>query len=112
MPTDILRKIKLFGIGAMALTQEKLEEFTQEMVKKGEMNREEGKKFVIEVLLEKDKQLKKIGAKIDQKIKNAIERSGAATKKDIQTLEKRFEILEKNIAAEINIAEKNIVIEG
>lgn len=97
MSSDTLRKIGLFGIGIIALTQEKLEEFTQEMVKKGEMNREEGKLFVVEVLLEKDRQLKDIEEKINQKIRDTIEGSGIATKKDIQALEKRIENLEKDI---------------
>lgn len=97
MSTDTLRKMGLFGIGIIALTQEKLEEFAQEMVKKGEMNREEGKKFVIEVLSEKDRQLKDIEEKISNKVKDAIENSGVATKKDIQALEKRIDILERDI---------------
>jgi polyhydroxyalkanoate synthesis regulator phasin len=97
MSTDTLRKIGLFGIGIVVLTQEKLEEFTQEMIKKGEMNREEGKNFVIDILLEKDRQLKEIEEKISNKVKDTIENSGVATKKDIQALEKRLEILEKDI---------------
>ena len=100
MPTNTLRKIGLFGIGVIALTQEKIEEFTQEMVKKGEMNREEGKELVIEVFLEKNRQLKEIGTKIDQKVNHAIERSGVATKEDIQSLDKRLELIEKSIAME------------
>lgn len=97
MSTDTLRKIGLFGIGIAAITQEKLEEFAQEMVKKGEMNREEGKLFVIEVLLEKNMQLKEIEEKINQKIKDIMDNSGIATKKDIQVLEKRLDMLEKDI---------------
>lgn len=97
MSADILRKMGLFGIGIIALTQEKLEEFAQEMIIKGEMNREEGKKFVIEVLSEKDKQLKDIEEKISNKVKEAIDNSGIATKKDIQALEKRIENIEKDI---------------
>ena len=99
MVTDTLRKMGLFGIGILALTQEMLEEFTLEMTKKGEMNREEGKKFVIEVLSEKDKQLKDIEEKISNRVKDAIDNSGVATKKDMQVLEKRIENLEKDITA-------------
>jgi len=94
---NTLRKIGLFGIGIVALTQEKLEEFMQEMVKKGEMTREEGKMFVATVLLEKDTQRRDIEEKISNKIKDAIGTSGVATKKDILALENRLEILEKNI---------------
>lgn len=94
---NTLRKIGLFGIGVVAITQEKLEGFMQEMVKKGEMTREEGKMFVVTVLLEKDMQRRDIEEKISNKVKDAIENSGIATKKDIKALENRLEILEKDI---------------
>lgn len=35
MSADILRKMGLFGIGIIALTQEMFEEFAQEMIIKG-----------------------------------------------------------------------------
>lgn len=92
---SILKKMELFGIGTIAITQEKFEGFTQEMIKKGEMNREEGKTFVMKVLLEKDKQLKDIEDKINQKIKDVIESSGIATKEDIEDLKKKLETLEE-----------------
>lgn len=92
---SILKKIELFGIGTIAITQEKLEKFTQEMIKKGEMNREEGKTFVIKILLEKDKQLKDIEDRINQKIKDLIESSGIATKEDVEALKKKLETLEE-----------------
>jgi polyhydroxyalkanoate synthesis regulator phasin len=92
-----LKKIGLFGIGVTALTQEKIEEFMQEMVKKGEMNREEGKLFVANILLEKDRQIKDIEEKISKKIKDTIDESGVATKKDIKSIEERIESLEKDI---------------
>lgn len=93
--SDMLKKIGLFGIGVIAITQEKVEEFTKEMVEKGEMSREEGKKFVMEVLSEKDRQIKEIGEKINQKVKDAVERSGAATRNDIEDIKKRLEAIEK-----------------
>lgn len=99
MSTDTLKKIRLFGIGVIALTQEKLEEFTREMIKKGEMDREEGKQFVFEVLLEKERQFKEIDEKIKQNIKDIVDNSGIVTKKDIQTIEKRLDTLEKDLAA-------------
>lgn len=86
--SEIFRKMALFGIGAIAISQEKIEEFTQEMVKKGEMNREEGKKFVMEVLSEKDRQCKEVEQKINKKVKDVIENSGIATKKDIESTKK------------------------
>ncbi len=95
--SEMFRKMGLFGIGVISLTQEKAEEFTQEMIKKGEMNREEGKKFVRDVLSEKDRQVKDIENKINQKVKESLEKSGVAMKSDLEVLEKKIENLEKTV---------------
>lgn len=92
--SEIFRKMALFGIGAIAISQEKIEEFAQEMVKKGEMNREEGKKFVFEVLAEKDKQRKEVEEKINNKVKEVIANSGLAMKRDVNELSVRMEKIE------------------
>lgn len=95
--SEMLKKMGLFGIGVISLTQEKAEEFTQEMIKKGEMSREEGKKFVRDVLSEQDKQLKDIENKINQKVRESLEKSGVAMKSDLAALEKKIENLEKTV---------------
>ncbi len=95
--SDMLRKMGLFGIGILTLTQEKIEEFTQEMVKKGEISKEEGKKFVKEVLSEKEKQLKDIEEKINERVRENIKKSGIVMKSDVETLERKIEKLEKTI---------------
>ena len=95
--SEMLRKMGLFGIGVVSLTQEKLEEFTQEMIKKGDMSREEGKKFVIEVLSEKEKQIKEVEDKINETVKEAIDKSGIVVKSDMEALQRKIEKLEKTI---------------
>jgi len=95
--SELFRKMGLFGIGVISLTQEKLEEFTQDMIKKGEMSREEGKKFVREVLSEKEKQIHELENKINEKVRETINKSGVVTKKDIETLERKIEELEKTV---------------
>lgn len=95
--SDMFRKMGLFGIGILTLTQEKIEEFSQEMIKKGEMSKEEGKKFVKEVLSEKEKQLKDIEEKINERVKENLKKSGIVMKSDITALERKIEKLEKTI---------------
>lgn len=94
---DMFKKMSLFGIGIVTLTQEKIEEFTQEMIKQGEMGKEEGKKFVKEVLSEKEKQLKEIEEKINERVRENIKKSGVVMKSDITALERKIEKLEKTI---------------
>jgi polyhydroxyalkanoate synthesis regulator phasin len=95
--SEMFRKMGLFGIGVISLTQEKLEEFTQEMIKKGDMSREEGKKFVKEVLSEKEKQIKEVEDKINEKVKEAIDKSGIVMKSDMEALQRKIDKLEKTI---------------
>jgi polyhydroxyalkanoate synthesis regulator phasin len=95
--SDMIRKMGLFGIGVISMTQEKIEEFTQEMIKKGEISREEGKKFVKEVLSEKEKHLKELEDKINDRVRENIRKSGVVMKEDLETLEKKIEKLEKTV---------------
>ena len=95
--SEMLRKMGLFGIGVVSLTQEKLEEFTTEMIKKGDMTREEGKKFVKEVLSEKEKRIKEVEDKINEKVKETIDKSGIVVKSDMEALQRKIEKLEKTI---------------
>jgi len=97
--SEMLKKMGLFGIGVISLTQEKIEEFSQEMIKKGELSREEGRKFVKEVLSEQEKQIKELEDKINNRVKETLEKSGVVMKSDIATLEKKIEKLEKAIQA-------------
>ncbi len=95
--SELIRKMGLFSVGVFSLTQEKVEEFTQEMIKKGEISREEGKKVVKEVLSEKEKQINDLEDKINEKVEKVMKKSGAVMKSDIAALEKKIEDLEKTI---------------
>ena len=95
--SDMFRKMGLFGIGVISLTQEKVEEFSQEMIKKGELSREEGKKFVNELLSQREKQIQELEEKINERVKETFEKSGVVMKSDITALEKKIKNLEKTI---------------
>ncbi|MGB8218317.1 MAG: phasin family protein [Candidatus Methanoperedens sp.] len=95
--SDTVRKMGLFGIGVISLTQEKIEEFSQEMIKKGELSKEEGKKFVKEVMSEKEKQMKDIENKVNERVKETLEKSGVVMKSDMAALERKIEKLEKTV---------------
>lgn len=95
--SEMFKKMGLFGIGVISLTQEKIEEFSQEMIKKGEISREEGRKFVKEVLSEQEKQMKDLEDKINNRVKETLGKSGVVMKSDIASLEEKIEKLEKVI---------------
>ena len=94
---EIIRKLGLLGIGAWALTEEKINEMSKELVDKGEINKEEGKKFVRELIDEQKKQKNELESKISEKVKETFGKSEMETKDEIKRLEKKIDKLEKAI---------------
>ena len=94
---ESLRKVGLLGIGAVAITEEKIREVVNELVEKGEMSVDEGKTLVHELLTEKKKQVQDFDEKISKDVQNAIGKSKIASKDDVSRLEDKITELEKTI---------------
>ena len=94
---ESLRKLGLLGIGVLSITEEKIKQVVNELVEKGEMNKEEGKTLVHELLTEKKKQMQDFDEKISKDLQNAIGKSNIASKDDVSRLEDKIAELEKTI---------------
>lgn len=94
---ESLKKLGLLGIGAVAITEEKIREVVNELVEKGEMNVDEGKTLVHELLTEKKKQVQDFEEKISRDVQNAISKSNIASKDDVSRLEDKITELEETI---------------
>jgi len=91
---DTMKKLGLFGLGMYAITEEKIDEYVKELVENGDFNKEEGKKFV-EDLLEKQKQQQEdLEDKISSKVQEVFGKSDLASKDEIEALQKKIEDLE------------------
>ena len=94
---ESLRKVGLLGIGVLSITEEKIKQVVNELVEKGEMNKEEGKTLVHELLAEKKKQVQDFDEKISKDVQNALGKSKIALKDDVSRLEDKITELEKTI---------------
>ena len=94
---ESLKKVGLFGIGVLSITEEKIKQVVNELVEKGEMNKEEGKTLVHELLTEKKKQMQDFEEKISEDVQNAIGKSKIALKDDVSRLEDKITELEKTL---------------
>ena len=94
---ESLRKLGLLGIGAISITEEKIKQVVNELVEKGEMNKEEGKTLVHELLTEKKKQVQDFEEKISRDVQNAVGKSKIALKDDVSRLEDKITELEKTV---------------
>ena len=94
---ESLKKVGLLGIGVLSITEEKIKQVVNELVEKGEMNKEEGKTLVHELLTEKKKQMQDFDEKISKDVQNALGKSKIALKDDVSRLEDKITELEKTI---------------
>jgi len=94
---ELSRKLLLAGIGAAVLTKERIEGIVRELIKQGEISKEEGIKLVKEVLQKGEEIQKTLEAKIEVGINKAMERLNVPTRKEIQELRKKLEKLIKKV---------------
>lgn len=90
-------KSKLFLAGIWSMTEEKVSDFAEEMVKQGKISTEEAKKFMAEF---KDKSKEKVAdlqELANDKIQDSIKKMGFVQKSEITALEKKIKELEKKL---------------
>ena len=94
---ESVRKIGLIGAGLWAMTEEKIDELVKDLVDKGDISKEEGKKAIQDILEESKKQKVDLEKKISDKIQDAISKKDMFTRKDMHELESRIKTLEDEI---------------
>lgn len=91
---DSIKKLGLFGLGMYAITEEKIDEIVKTLVDDGEFNKEEGKKFVEELVEKQKQQQKDFEEAVSEKVQDVFGKSDLATKEEIDVLHKKIEELE------------------
>jgi polyhydroxyalkanoate synthesis regulator phasin len=88
--TETLKKVFLMGLGATVLTAEKIKDLVDELVSKGELTQEEGKKFGDDLkaraLQEKEQMEQKIKETADTYFKKAVHSMGLVTREEFEAL--------------------------
>ncbi len=94
---ESVRKLGLIGAGLWAITEDKMNDLVKELVDKGDISKEEGKKVIQDMLEERKKQKIDLEKKISEKIQESISITDIFTRKDMHELESRIHTLEDEI---------------
>ncbi len=86
----LIRKSLLFGLGALTLTKEKVEDFIKELEKEGGLSKAEGKKLVKDVLKYTKKQQDAVSKITRNQMKFVLKEIPLATKDDLKSVEKKL----------------------
>ncbi len=91
---DLFKKVIYTGVGLVSTTAEKIQTNIDELVKKGSLSEEEGKKVVEDLLENTESKKEEFEGKLKEMINNAIEALNLPSKSDIDNLMTRIKELE------------------
>lgn len=94
---EMFQRVMLLGIGAAALTREKVEELVNDLVEKGKLTADEGR----ELLEETTGRAKREGLNLKEmaadSYQDALRVMNVATRESVEELERRLEVLEAKV---------------
>ena len=93
----MIKDLLYAGIGLATITKEKAEEVVNELVKKGEMSKEEGKETLNSVFNRMQEESDKLKVKVSEQVENMISSMNLVKKSDLDEVIVRMEELEKKI---------------
>ncbi len=96
-----LRRILMAGIGALALTQDQIEEFVGNLVERGQIAEGDARNLVGEVLERRKKSMQETTRKaeegVDRQIENLLARMNIPTKAEIESLSNKIAELSRKV---------------
>ncbi len=85
------------GLGLANRTKKKIEEFGEKITKEYNMSEEEGKRFIDDLMKESEESDTRLDGLIEKRLENYMKDANIPTKKDIETLTKKIDQLEKKL---------------
>ena len=94
---DIVRRMMLAGVGAIALKHDELEEFIDKLVERGEIARKDREELIKEMRERYKKYHQGEEGYVHQRVAEVMERFSVPTKNDFDELNAKLAALEKKI---------------
>ncbi|MDQ0287775.1 polyhydroxyalkanoate synthesis regulator phasin [Desulfofundulus luciae] len=95
-------RLILAGIGALALTTEKVEKMINELVERGQMSKEEARDFLQELIAKGEQEKANLAETLRREISQLREELGLVTRAEIEELRNRVARLEEQLAQKQN----------
>jgi polyhydroxyalkanoate synthesis regulator phasin len=94
---DLIERTFLAGMGAAALTKDRIQELVEELVNKGQMNADEGREVVDRLVARSREEARSVLKKADSSLHSAYRELGLGSKQDLEDLALRVEQLEHRV---------------
>ena len=95
--SDLLKRVVTLGIGTAALTKDKIEALVDELVKRGQLTREEGREMVEKAAGKARDEGATLKEKFSETYQDTLGSMGIATSDRFEDLERRVTVLEAKV---------------
>ena len=96
---DLIKKTMMAGIGLALKTRDEVEEQVKDLVKKGTMSEQEGKKFLDDLLKRYDDARDKLEERVETAVKKFLKKADIVTGDELKALKKEIRELKKAISS-------------
>lgn len=94
---DLVKKALLTGVGAAALTKEKIEELAKDFVEKGKMTEQEGRAFVDDLVTRSEDSRVAFEKQVESFVQSALGKMDLAKKSEVDALKLEIEKLREDL---------------
>jgi polyhydroxyalkanoate synthesis regulator phasin len=94
---DLIERTFLAGMGAAALTKDRVQELVEEFVRRGQLNTEEGRDIVERLAARSREEARAVLKKADASLHGAYRELGLTSKHELEDLELRLQQLERRL---------------
>ncbi len=95
--SEMLRRVMLATIGAVAIAQEELEAFVNRLVERGEIAEQDGKKLVNEMKDKRKSKTAQVEDEVSKNLEGVLKRMNIPSKADVDALSQKITTLSKKI---------------
>jgi polyhydroxyalkanoate synthesis regulator phasin len=97
MLKEATKKLILTGIGVFSLTREKAEQFVKELVERGQINKDEAKGLLDELIARGEKERSALSQLIRKEFEKMQSELGLVSKKELEALKTQIDNLEAKL---------------
>lgn len=95
---ESIRKAMYFGLGAAAMSWDKIRQGVDELVEKGDITAEEGRKLYEDLTTNAEEQGRAFDERVRSQVRQMLADMGVATRSEVAALQTRIDILERRIS--------------
>jgi polyhydroxyalkanoate synthesis regulator phasin len=94
---DLVERTFLAGMGAAALTKDRIEELVEELVNRGQINTDEGREVLDRLVTRSREEARSVLKKADSSLHGAYRELGLSSKRELEELTLRVQQLEHRV---------------